>query len=163
MSKLRFSGLHFRPRRSKNRSGNMIHFNFRPGRSDKAVNAIRAGDSSAWNLHLRSDKSDRRSVADVQPDIRRLAPVLRAVLRSGATIADARNWIDHWPDGKKIRSRSILRRATLGSRRIRDADPNCGEWQMGVGGSMAERMKLRVQYGSRRNWGETPRAYSPQI
>ena len=85
--KFDFLGYTFRPRRSKNRKGKFF-INFSPAVSDQAVKAIRA-EIRSWNLHLRSDKSNRGSVADVQPDHSRLAPVLRAVLPVGALSADA--------------------------------------------------------------------------
>ena len=85
--KFDFLGYTFRPRRSKNRKGKFF-INFSPAVSDKAVKAIRV-EIRSWNLHLRSDKSNRRSVADVQPDDPRLAPILRAVLSLGAVSADA--------------------------------------------------------------------------
>ncbi len=141
-----FLGYTFRPRwRSKNHKGK--HFiNFSPAVSDKAVKAIRA-EIRGWNLHLRSDKSNRGSVADVQPDHPRVASVLRAVLPVGALSADASIGSITGPLGSpeiQEAARPFAQGRHIGSRVSRDAlNRSCGRtgrWEVRQGSMAGSRM-----------------------
>ena len=138
--KFDFLGYTFRPRRSKNREGKFF-INFSPAVSDKAVQeACHSGrDSKLRNLPFkRSDKSNRGSVADVQPDHSRVAPVLRTVLPVGALSADAATGSIVGPVGRseiQEAARTFAQGDLTGSRVSRDAIRSCGRtgrWVCGV-------------------------------
>ena len=85
--KFDFLGYTFRPRRSKNRKGEVLH-QFQSGCFRQSGEGDPGGDSKLESAFTQR-QADRRPVADVQPEDSRLAPILWAVLPLGALPADA--------------------------------------------------------------------------
>src|ERR1035438_10443477 len=77
----------FRPRRSKNRKGEVLH-QFQSGCFRQSGEGDPGGDSKLESAFTQR-QADRRPVADAQPEDSRLAPILWAVLPLGALPADA--------------------------------------------------------------------------
>jgi RNA-directed DNA polymerase len=137
--KFDFLGYTFRPRRSKNRFGEVLH-QLQPG-SFRQGGESDSGRDSKLEPAFTQRQANRGSVPDVQPEDAGLAPILRAVLSLGAVSADAPTGSIAGPMGLSEIQEAAghLRRATHWVARISRRDPKLfAHWQMGVRrGSMA--------------------------